>query len=89
MSRRVVLCAAAALAIAAGCSPRVVERIEYRHDTTYVSKTDSIPYPVEVPVEVPAQLTWWQQTRLHLANIMLAALAIAGVVWGVRKRLKV
>ena len=28
------------------------------HDTTYVSKTDSIPYPVEVTKEVPAQLTW-------------------------------
>lgn len=51
------------------------------HDTTYVSKTDSIPYPVEVTKEVPAELTWWQQTRLHLANILLMALALCAVVW--------
>ena len=50
------------------------------HDTTYVSKTDSIPYP-EVTKEVPAKLTWWQQTRLHLANILLMALALCAVVW--------
>lgn len=24
------------------CSPRIVERVEYRHDTTYVSKLDSV-----------------------------------------------
>ena len=51
------------------------------HDTTYVSKTDSIPYPVEVTKKVPAELTWWQQTRLHLANILLMALALCAVVW--------
>jgi hypothetical protein len=51
------------------------------HDTTYVAKTDSIPYPVEVTKEVPAELTWWQQTRLHLANILLMALALCAVVW--------
>ena len=51
------------------------------HDTTYVSKTDSIPYPVEVTKEVPAELTWWQQTRLHLANILLMVLALCAVVW--------
>ena len=26
--------------------------------------------------EVPAKLSWWQQTRIHLANILLWALAI-------------
>ena len=51
------------------------------HDTTYVSKTDSVPYPVEVTKEVPAELTWWQQTRLHLANILLMVLALCAVVW--------
>lgn len=51
------------------------------HDTTYVSKTDSIPYPVEITKEVPAKLTWWQQTRLHLANILLMVLALCAVVW--------
>ena len=51
------------------------------HDTLYQAKTDSVPYPVEVIKEVPAKLTWWQQTRLHLANIMLWALVICAVVW--------
>lgn len=44
------------------------------HDTIYKSKVDSIPYPVPQPVEVPAKLTWWQQTRIHLANILLYVL---------------
>lgn len=50
-------------------------------DTVYQSKTDSIPYPVEVTKEVPAKLTWWQQTRLHLANIVLWLLALLAVIW--------
>ena len=48
------------------------------HDTIYKSKVDSIPYPVPQPVEVPAKLTWWQQTRLHLANILLYVLLGVG-----------
>lgn len=54
------------------------------HDTTYVSKIDSIltSYPVEVKVE--KQLTWWQQTRLHLANILLWLLAIASAYYIIR-----
>ena len=51
------------------------------HDTTYVSKTDSIPVPYPVEKDVPAELTWWQQTRLHIANILLWALLVVGVVW--------
>ena len=50
-------------------------------DTIYQSKRDSIPYPVGVIKEVPAELTWWQQTRLYLANILLIALALCAVVW--------
>jgi hypothetical protein len=46
------------------------------HDTTYVSKIDSIPTPYPVEVKVEKQLTWWQQTRLHLVNILLWLLAI-------------
>lgn len=44
-----------------------------KHDTIYISKTDSVPTPYPVEVEVPAPLTWWQQARLHLANIVLWA----------------
>jgi hypothetical protein len=49
---------------------------------------DSIPYPVEVVKEVPAQLTWWQQTRIHLANILLWLLLLAAVVCGVKWYIK-
>lgn len=41
------------------------------HDTLREATHDSIPKPYPVEVEVPARLTWWQQTRLHLANILL------------------
>jgi hypothetical protein len=57
------------------------------HDTLYQSKVDSIPYPVEVIKEVPAKLTWWQQTRLHLANILLYLLLIVGIIWIAKKHL--
>ena len=55
------------------------------HDTTYVSKTDTIPKPYPVIKNVPAELTWWQQTRLHIANILLWALLVIGVWWAVKK----
>ena len=57
-------------------------------DTIYQSKRDSIPYPVEVIKEVPAQLTWWQQTRLHLANILLYLLLIVGIIYVGKKHIK-
>lgn len=56
-------------------------------DTVYQSKRDSIPYPVEVIKEVPAKLTWWQQTRLHLANIVLWLLALLAVIYVGKKHL--
>lgn len=55
------------------------------HDTTYVSKTDTIPQPYPVEKEMPAELTWWQQTRLHIANILLWALLVVGVWWAIKK----
>jgi hypothetical protein len=58
------------------------------HDTLYQSKTDSIPQPYPVEKEVPAELTWWQQTRLHIANILLYLLAICGVIWIVKTYIK-
>lgn len=54
------------------------------HDTTYVSKIDSIPKPYPVEVKVEKQLTWWQQTRLHLANILLWLLAIVSAYYIIR-----
>ena len=64
-------------------------RDRWSHDTLYQSRTDTIPKPYPVEVKVPAELTWWQQTRLHLANILLWTIAIAGIVWIVRKRLNI
>ena len=58
---------------------KYIERLS--HDTIYQSKRDSIPYPVEVTKEVSAELTWWQQTRIHLANIMLYGLLIAAIIY--------
>ena len=58
---------------------RYVERTS--HDTLYQNRTDSIPVPYPVEKKVPAELTWWQQTRLHLANIMLYLLAVVAVVY--------
>ena len=63
-------------------------RDRWRTDTVYQSKRDSIPYPVEVIKEVPAQLTWWQQTRLHLANILLYLLLIVGIIYVGKKHIK-
>jgi len=63
-------------------------RDRWRTDTIYQSKRDSIPYPVEVTKEVPVELTWWQQTRLYMANIMMGLLAIMVTVYAVRKRFR-
>lgn len=55
-------------------------RDRWLHDTLYQSRVDSIPKPYPVEKRVPAELTWWQQTRLHLANILLYALLVFGVI---------
>lgn len=59
------------------------------HDTTYISKIDSVPKPYPVEVEVPASLTWWQQARIHLANIVLWLILIIALWWVVKSRLRV
>ena len=51
-------------------------RDRWQHDTIYKSRTDSVPVPVPTPVEVPAKLTWWQQTRMHIGGIALAVLGL-------------
>lgn len=60
------------------------------HDTLYQSKTDSIPYPVEVPVKVPAELTWWQQTRIHIGGVVfwLLLFAAAWYIGGLLRKVK-
>jgi hypothetical protein len=63
-----------------------LRELEYRsaHKDTV---RDSIPVPYPVEKQVPAQLTWWQQTRLHLANILLWIVGIVGIGWFVRWKL--
>ena len=62
---------------------RELEHMAAKRDTV----RDSIPYPVEVIKEVPAKLTWWQQTRLHLANIVLWLLALLAVIYVGKKHI--
>ena len=59
---------------------RELKHMSAQRDTVH----DSIPVPYPVIKEVPAQCSWWQQTRLHLANIVLYALAIFAAICGVR-----
>lgn len=56
---------------------RELEHMTAQRDTVH----DSIPVPYQVEKKVPAPLTWWQQARLHLANIMLYLLAVVAVVY--------
>lgn len=51
------------------------------HDTIYKSRVDSIPAPYPEEKLVEKKLTWWQQTRLHLANIVLWLIGAAIVWW--------
>ena len=56
------------------------------HDTTYISKTDSVPmpYPVEVTKEVPAELTWWQSAKRHVGGVILWVAIIAFVYFTIQ-----
>ena len=56
---------------------RELEHMTAQRDTVH----DSIPYPVEVTKEVPAQLTWWQQTRIHIGGIVFWLLLLLAVIW--------
>ena len=57
------------------------------HDTTYIATHDTIPapYPVEVVKEVEKDLSWWQQTRMHIGGVVLWLIGIAAVVWLIKK----
>lgn len=57
---------------------KYVERL--RLDTIYRARVDSVPVPVPVEVKVPADLTWWQQFRIHLGNIALMVLGILALL---------
>ncbi len=46
------------------------------HDTLYIAKNDTVSQPYPVIKEVPAELTWWQQTRIHIGGIVIFLLLI-------------
>jgi hypothetical protein len=46
---------------------------------------DSIPVPYPVEKQVPAELTWWQQTKMHIGGVVLWLIGIAAVVWLIKK----
>ena len=56
------------------------------HDTLYPATHDTIPQPYPVEKLVERELSWWQQTRLHLANIMLWLLGIGGALFILKKK---
>lgn len=57
-------------------------------DTFYKARVDSVPVPYPVIKKVPAELTWWQQARLHLANIVLWTLLFIAIVFVIKKMKK-
>ena len=59
------------------------------HDTLYKAKVDSVPVPYPVPEYIEKNLTWWQQTRIHLANIVLYLLGLGLLFLLVRRYLRV
>jgi len=57
------------------------------HDTLYQATHDTIPQPYPVEKLVERELTWWQQTRMHLGEALLAIAGIAVVVFVIRRKL--
>lgn len=55
-------------------------------DTIYQTTHDTIPKPYQVTKEVPAQLSWWQKTRLYIANALLIAIVIYLLYYFIFKR---
>ena len=54
-----------------------VWRDRWKHDTVYVARTDSVPKPYPVPVEVKKKLSSWQQFVMWSGRLALLALALA------------
>jgi hypothetical protein len=58
------------------------------HDTLYQATHDTIPQPYPVEKLVERELTWWQQTRMHLGEALLAIAGIAVVVFVIKRKIK-
>ena len=59
------------------------------HDTTYISKTDSVPVPYPVEKKVPRELTWWQKTKMRCGIIFMGLICLMGIIgfWKLKKKL--
>ena len=53
-------------------------------DTLIQIERDTIPQPYPYEVEVPAQLSWWQKTRMRMGEITIIALLVLLGSWIVR-----
>lgn len=53
-------------------------------DTLIQIQMDTIPQPYPYEVEVPAQLSWWQKTRMRMGEIALVALLVLLGSWVAR-----
>ena len=56
------------------------------HDTTYISKTDSVPVPYPVEKLVPAELTTWQKLRMNIGTFMIFATLLFAVGWLLKRK---
>ena len=56
------------------------------HDTLYQATHDTIPQPYPVEKIVERKLSWWQQTRMHLGEALLALAGIAVVVFVIKRK---
>lgn len=56
------------------------------HDTTYISKTDSVPVPYPVEKLVPAELTTWQKLRMNIGGFMIFATLLFAVGWLLKRK---
>ena len=65
---------------------RELEHMTATHDT--IRDSVPAPFPVEVIKEVPTKLTWWQQARIRLANILLYLILIVGIIYVGKKHIK-
>lgn len=61
-------------------------RDRLRTDTVYQSRVDSVPKPYPVIKEVPADLSWWQRTRMFIGSAVLVAAVIAAGAWITKKK---
>jgi hypothetical protein len=60
-----------------------------RIDTVYKSRIDTIMAPSNLPQLGEAKtLTWWQQTRIKFANVMIYLAILIFVVWLAKKKLR-